>query len=191
VRDAYITRCGTASVWGHAVKISQSSDNLIERNQMVDIGDERANSGDSIYVVSGAHRNRILNNTVQDAGHSLIEMGSQQSTAMSNDNVIADNTLSKLLRDRDHPGVWDARTLIEYNRISDAGRNGVNFARPGIQMQANETSSGTTKSSTTQREASTSPPTSFNGTVPQDSIGNQIYHNVFYNNNRIQDRSEQ
>src|SRR5207253_2830985 len=25
------------------------------------------------------------------------------------------------------------------------------------------------------------------GTIPQDSIGNQIYHNVFYGNNRIQD----
>ena len=69
VRNAYLTKSGTAAVWGHAIKIIESSDNLIERNQIIDTGDERANSGDGIYIVSAAHRNRILDNTLRDGGH--------------------------------------------------------------------------------------------------------------------------
>jgi Big-like domain-containing protein/parallel beta helix pectate lyase-like protein len=187
VRDAYLTRCGTPSVWGHAIRISESSDNLIERNQIVDIGDERANSGDSIYIVSGAHRNRILNNTLQDAGHSLIGMGSQQSTAMSSDNVIADNTLSNFYATVIILAYGSERTLIEYNRISDAGRNGVNFPRPGIQMQARDNIIRYNEIFDNAAAGIDIAAYVFNGTIPQDSIGNQIYHNVVYSNNRIQD----
>jgi len=67
VRDAYITRCGTASVW---VTPSRSANRATTSSNEPDGRHRRraGNSGDSIYVVSGAHRNRILNNTVQDAG---------------------------------------------------------------------------------------------------------------------------
>ena len=187
VRDAYLTRCGTPAVWGHAIKISESSDNLVERNQIIDIGDERANSGDSIYIVSDAHRNRILNNTVRDGGHSLIQIGSQQSTAPSTNNVIADNTLSNFYATVIILAYGNERTLIEYNRISDAARNGVNYPRSGLQIQSsynvvryNEVFNNAASGVELQAYV-------YNGTIPQDSIGNQVYHNVFYGNNLLRD----
>src|SRR5437879_3280277 len=136
VRGSYLTKSGDATTWGHAIKITQASDNLVERNQIIDTGNEGANSGDSIYIVSGAHRNRILGNTLQNGGHSLIQIGSQQSTAVAFDNVIAGNTLSNFYATGVILAYGNERTLIEYNRISDAARNGVNFPRPGIQIQA-------------------------------------------------------
>ena len=182
VRNAYLTKSGNAAVWGHAIKIIESSDNLIERNQIIDIGDERANSGDGIYVVSAAHRNRILDNTLRDGGHSLIQMGSQQSTAPSTDNVIAGNTLSNSYATGIILAYGNERTLIERNRISDAARNGVNHARAGIQIQSRDNIVRHNEVFNNAAAGVVLLAYVYNGTIPQDAIGNQIYHNVLYGN---------
>src|SRR5437764_457476 len=188
IRGSQFLNIGNGSgAWGHAIRITRSSDNVVEQNRITNIGNESENTGDSIYIVSGAHRNRILGNTLQNGGHSLIQIGSQQSTAVAFDNVIAGNTLSNFYATGIILAYGNERTLIEYNRISDAGRNGVNYPRAGIQIQApynivrynevfDNSSSGLHLGAYT-----------YAGTIPQDSIGNQIYHNVFYGNNRIQD----
>jgi parallel beta helix pectate lyase-like protein len=182
VRNAYLTKSGTASVWGHAIKIIESSDNLIERNQIVDIGDERANSGDSIYIVSDAHRNRILDNTLRNGGHSLIQMGSQQSKAPSTDNVIAGNTLSNFYTTPVILAYGSERTLIEYNTISDGARNGINYPRPGIQIAASENVVRHNEVFNNAAAGIALVAYVYDATTPQDSIGNRIYHNVFYGN---------
>jgi parallel beta helix pectate lyase-like protein len=177
----------TSGSWAHAIRIEGASDNFIEGNEILNVGNEATNSGDSIYLLSGSHRNRILKNTIRNGGHSLIQMGSHQSTAMSSDNVIAANTLSNFWTTPVILGYLTERTLIEYNKISDGARNGVNYPRPGIQI----TSSGnvirhneilSNAAAGVMLAAYT-----YRGTIPQDSIGNQIYHNVFYRNNLIQD----
>jgi parallel beta helix pectate lyase-like protein len=182
VRNAYLTKSGTAAVWGHAIKISESSDNLLERNQIIDIGDERANSGDSIYIVSDAHRNRILDNTLRNGGHSLIQMGSQQSKAPSTHNVIARNTLSNVYATGIILAYGNERTLIEHNRISDAARNGVNHARAGIQIQSRDNIVRHNEVFNNAAAGIVLLAYVYNGTIPQDAIGNQIYHNVLYGN---------
>jgi parallel beta helix pectate lyase-like protein len=182
VRGSYLTKSGNAVVWGHAIKITASSDNLIERNQIIDIGDERANSGDSIYIVTRSHRNRILSNTMRDGGHSLIGIGSQQSTAMSSDNVIAGNTLSNFYTTPVILAYGSERTLIEYNTISDGARNGVNYPRPGIQIAA---SGNVVRHNEVFNNAAAGLALVayvYNATTLQDAIGNRIYHNVFYGN---------
>ncbi|PYM36070.1 MAG: hypothetical protein DME15_04920 [Candidatus Rokuibacteriota bacterium] len=182
VRDSYLTKSGNAAVWGHAIRITESSDNLIERNQIIDTGDERANSGDSIYIVSRSHRNRILGNTVRDGGHSLIGIGSQQSTGMSSDNVIAGNTLSNFYTTPVILAYGSERTLIEYNTISDGARNGINYPRPGIQIAASENVIRHNEVFNNAAAGIALVAYVYNGTTPQDSIGNRIYHNVFYGN---------
>jgi len=114
-------------------------------------------------------------------------MGSQQSTAMSNDNVIADNTLSNFYATGIILAYGTARTLIEYNRISDAGRNGVNFARPGIQMQANENIIRYNEIFDNAAGGIDIAAYVFNGTVPRTRSEPDLPQRL-YNNNRIQDR---
>src|SRR5256886_6781897 len=60
---------------GHAIRITESSDNLVERNQIIDIGDERANSGDGIWIANGSSRNLVLGDrksTRLNSSHSQI-----------------------------------------------------------------------------------------------------------------------
>jgi hypothetical protein len=188
VRDAYLTRCGTPSVWGQGIRITESSDNLVERNQIIDIGDERANSGDSIWIANGSSRNRILANTLQDAGHSLMQIGGDRAGETEvGDNAVADNTLSNFYATPIILSWMARRTLVEDNRIANAGRNGVNFPRPGIQMQASDNIIRYNEIFDNAAGGIDIAAYVFNGSVSQDSIGNQIYHNVVYNNNRIQD----
>jgi Big-like domain-containing protein/parallel beta helix pectate lyase-like protein len=176
----------TSGSWAHALRIEGANDDLIEGNEILNVGNEAANSGDSIYIVNGS-RNQIRKNTVTNGGHSLIQLSSQHATAMSNDNVIAENTLSNAWTTPIILSWRSERTIVEHNRISDGARNGVNFPRPGIQINAsnniiryneivNNAAAGVMLAAYT-----------FQGTIPQDSIGNQIYHNVFYRNNLIQD----
>ena len=188
VRDAYLTRCGTPSVWGQGIRITESSDNLVERNQMVDIGDERANSGDGIWIANGSSRNRILANTLQDAGHSLMQIGGDRDGETEvGDNAVADNTLSNFYATPLILSWMARRTLVEYNRIANGARNGVNFPRPGIQMQASDNIIRYNEIFDNAAGGIDIAAYVYKGSVSQDSIGNQIYHNVVYNNNRIQD----
>ena len=188
VRDSYLTKSGTAAVWGHAIRITESSDNLVERNQIIDIGDERANSGDGIWIANGSSRNLVLGNTLQDAGHSLIQIGGDRpGEAEVGDNVVARNTMSNSYATPLILSWMARRTVIEYNRISDAARNGVNFPRAGIQMQAGENIIRYNEVYDNAAGGIDIAAYVFNGAIAQDSVGNQIYHNVFYNNNRIQD----
>ena len=183
VRDSYLTRSGTAEVYGHAVRITRASDNLVEGNQMVDIGDESTNTGDSVWISDGATRNRVLNNRLTNGGHSLIQIGGDQpDDGFVIDNVVANNVLSNRWAT---PLIlsWRSRwTLVEGNRISDGARNGVNTARPGIQIAASaniirynavfdNTGPGLVLSGFIFSEG-----------VAEDSISNQIYYNVFYGN---------
>src|SRR5437764_1082131 len=188
IRGSQFLNIGNGSgAWGHAIRITRSSDNVVEQNRITNIGNESENTGDSIYIVSGAHRNRILGNTLQNGGHSLIQIGSQQSTAVAFDNVIAGNTLSNFYATVIILAYGNERTLIEYNRISDAARNGVNYPRSGLQIQSsynvvryNEVFNNAASGVELQAYV-------YNGTIPQDSIGNQVYHNVFYGNNLLRD----
>ncbi len=183
VRDSYLTKSGNAAVWGHAIRITESSDNLVERNQMIDIGDERANSGDSIWIANGSSRNLVLANTLRDAGHSLMQIGGDRAgEAEVGDNVVARNTMSNSYATPLILSWMARRTLVEHNRISDGARHGVNDPRPGLQIQAsdniirhNEVFDNAAAGLLLQGYV-------YNGAIAQDSIGNRIYHNVFYGN---------
>ncbi|PYN28547.1 MAG: hypothetical protein DMD98_22130, partial [Candidatus Rokuibacteriota bacterium] len=139
VRDSYLTKSGTAAVWGHAIRITESSDNLVERNQIIDIGDERANSGDGIWIANGSSRNLVLGNNLQDSGHSLMQIGGDRAgEAEVGDTVVARNTMSNSYATPLILSWMARRTLVEHNRISDGARNGINYPRPGIQIQASD-----------------------------------------------------
>jgi len=195
VRDSYITGSGNPTVWGHGVRITQSSDNLVEGNQIVDTGDERANSGDSIWIADGSSRNRVLNNRLTNGGHSLIQIGGDQpDDAELIDNVVAGNVMSNRWAT---PLIlsWRARwTLVEHNRISDGARSGVTPARAGIQIQAsdniiryNEVFDNT--GAALYIGAYGFRPDGQDRVIWQDSIGNAIYFNVFYGNGVLSDRA--
>src|SRR5207245_7234202 len=76
-----------------AIYITASNDNLIEGNTITNYGSEAANTGDSLVLLNGASRNRILSNTMRNAGHALIGIGNQGTTELG-DNVVAHNVLS-------------------------------------------------------------------------------------------------
>lgn len=186
VRDSYIADTGTApGAYGHAIRITRSSDNLIERNQIIDVGDLNGDKGDSIWIDNGSSRNRVLKNTLRNAGHALIQVGGDRAgQAEVADNVVAGNSLSNPWGTGMGLGGMARRTLVERNRISDAKRANVNFTATAIQIMSrdhiiryNEVFNNATSFLllgyvyTEKGEA-----------LPQDAIGNQIYHNVFYGN---------
>jgi parallel beta helix pectate lyase-like protein/Big-like domain-containing protein len=162
--------------------IDGTSDNLIEANVIANVGSEATNEGDSIWIGNGASRNRILNNRLTNAGHSLIQIGGDLPTdADALGNVVANNVLSNRWAT---PLIlsWRARqTLVEGNRISDGARNGVLTPRPGIQIAASE---NIIRYNEVFENAGAG--LHLGGYVfkdiAQDSIDNQIYHNVFYAN---------
>src|SRR5438067_1944573 len=91
IRGSQFLNIGNGSgAWGHAIRITRSSDNVVEQNRITNIGNESENTGDSIYIVSGAHRNRILGNTLQNGGHSLIQIRESDGRSVR-DNLIANN----------------------------------------------------------------------------------------------------
>ena len=195
VRGTYITGSGNATVWGHGVRITQSSDNVVEGNQIVDTGDERANSGDSVWIADGSSRNRVLNNRLTNGGHSLIQIGGDQpADAPVIDNVVARNVMSNRWAT---PLIlsWRAQwTIVEYNRISDGARNGVNTPRAGVQIQAsdniiryNEVFDNT--GAAIYIAGYGFRPVGQDSVIGQDSIGNSIYFNVFYGNGVLSDRA--
>ncbi len=189
IRDCQISNVGNGSgQWGHAIKMTNSSDNLVQNCTITDIGNEAENTGDSIWIDNGSSRNRILNNTLRNGGHSLMNIGGDRlGEAEVSDNVIAWNTLSNPWTTPLILAWMTRRTLVEHNRISNGATNGVNWPRPGLQVQSsynviryNEIFDNAAAGLMIQGFV-------YNGSIPQDSIGNQIYNNVFYNNNRIQD----
>ena len=195
VRGTYITGSGNATVWGHGVRITQSSDNVVEGNQIVDTGDERANSGDSVWIADGSSRNRVLNNRLTNGGHSLIQIGGDQpADAPVIDNVVGRNVMSNRWAT---PLIlsWRAQwTIVEYNRISDGARNGVNTPRAGVQIQAsdniiryNEVFDNT--GAAIYIAGYGFRPVGQDSVIGQDSIGNSIYFNVFYGNGVLSDRA--
>lgn len=159
-----------------------SSDNVIEANVIRDVGDEAASAGNSVWIADGASRNLILNNRLTNGGHSLIQIGGDQpNDADVLDNVVANNVLSNRWAT---PLIlsWRARrTIVEGNRISDGARNGVNAPRPGIQIAASENIIRYNEVFDNAGAGIHVGGYAF-GAIVQDSIGNQIYHNVFYGN---------
>jgi chitodextrinase len=195
IRNSSMTNIGTAyGSWGHAVELAQSSDNLIEGNTITNVGNRDSNSGDSIWLYTASDRNRFLNNTMKDGGHSLFQLSSQSGMSPSVDNILAKNTLSNTFTT---PIIFSGgpngadRTLIEYNKISDSGLGstaGVYNPRPGIQftgrnniVRYNEifNNAGPGIGFYAYQFNSNYPP------VYHEAIGNQVYHNVFYGNNRV------
>ncbi len=196
VRDSYITGSGNAAVWGHGVRITQSSDNIVEGNQIVDTGDERANSGDGVWIADGASRNRILNNRLTNGGHSLVQVGGDQpDDADVIDNVVARNVMSNRWAT---PLIlsWRSRwTLVESNRISDGARNGITTPRPGIQIAASENIIRYNEVFDNTGAALQVAGFGFvsrgqDRPIMQDSIGNAIYFNVFYGNGVAPDQNQ-
>ncbi|MBI3029560.1 MAG: right-handed parallel beta-helix repeat-containing protein [Candidatus Rokubacteria bacterium] len=159
-----------------------SSDNVIDANIIRDVGDEAANIGDSVWIANGASRNLILNNRLTNGGHSLIQIGGDRpDDADVLDNVVANNVLSNRWAT---PLIlsWRARrTLVEGNRISDGARNGVNPPGPGIQIAAGDNIIRYNEVFDNAGAGIHVGGFAF-GPIGQDSIGNQIYHNVFYGN---------
>ncbi len=183
VRHAQVAGSGNAAVWGHAIRITESSDNHVERNELLDTGHEAANSGDSVWIANGSSRNRILDNTLRNAGHGLVAIGGDApGDADVLDNVVAGNVLSNPFTTPLLIGWKARRTLVERNTIADGARNGVNYPRPGIQLNAsdnvvryneirNNAGAGLYLSAYTYR-----------GAVAHDAVGNRIYHNVVHGN---------
>src|SRR5947207_2828813 len=188
-RDCQVSNVGNGSgQWGHAFRMTNSSDNLIERCTITDIGNEAENTGDSIWIDNGSSRNRILNNTLRNGGHTLMNIGGDRpGEAEVGDNVIAGNTLINPWTTPLILAWMTRRTLVENNRISLGAMNGVNWPRAGIQLQSNDNIIRYNEIFDNAAAGIMIQGFVYNGNIPQDSIGNQIYNNVFYNNNRIQD----
>jgi len=188
-RDCQVSNVGNGSgQWGHAFRMTNSSDNLIERCTITDIGNEAENTGDSIWIDNGSSRNRILNNTLRNGGHTLMNIGGDRpGEAEVGDNVIAGNTLINPWTTPLILAWMTRRTLVENNRISLGATNGVNWPRAGIQLQSNDNIIRYNEIFDNAAAGIMIQGFVYNGNIPQDSIGNQIYNNVFYNNNRIQD----
>jgi parallel beta helix pectate lyase-like protein/Big-like domain-containing protein len=162
--------------------IDGASDNLIEANVIRDVGSEAANQGNSIWIGNGASRNRLLNNHLTNAGHSLIQIGGDlPGDADVLGNVVGNNVLSNRWAT---PLIlsWRARqTLVEGNRISDGARNGILTPRPGIQIAASENIIRYNEVFDNAGAGLYLAAYVFQD-IAQDSIENQIYHNVFYAN---------
>src|SRR2546421_274007 len=186
IRDCQISNVGNGSgQWGHAIKMTNANDNVVDGCTITNIGNEAENTGDSIYLVDSS-RNKILNSTIRNGGHSLIQVSSQQATTFSSDNVIAGNTLSNFYATGFLLSGMSQRTLVEYNRISDSARNGVNWPRSNLiassynTIRYNEIFDNAAGAIHIAAYV-------YQGSFGMDAIGNQIYQNVFYNNNQIND----
>jgi chitodextrinase len=172
----------TGGGYDNAVLFDGASDNLIENCTITNVGNEAANTGDIIWMGNGSHRNRILNNTIRDGGHGVFNVGGRGATCF--DNVIARNVLSSRYTTVIHLLGLGQRTLVEHNKISDAAMNGVNYPRPGIQIVSSYNIIRYNEVFNNAAEGLLLSAYVFN-TTPQDSIGNQIYHNTFYGNNQL------
>ncbi|MBI3029525.1 MAG: right-handed parallel beta-helix repeat-containing protein [Candidatus Rokubacteria bacterium] len=193
LRDLLITDIINGTAWVSAIRITQSSDNLIERNTITNIGNATADQGDSMWIDNGSSRNRILSNTMRNGSHSLILIGGDSpGDAEVGDNVVAGNTLSNPWGS--HIGLLHMarRTLIEGNRLSDANVNGTNRTSATIQVVSRDhiirynefVNNGAINAAP---GAGGTPGISllaytYTAGVEQDAIGNRIYHNVFYGN---------
>ena len=166
--------------YSHAIVLQDSNDNVIDGNTILNVGSAGPDASDSIFVQNSS-RNRITNNTIQNGGHSLILMSNQNATSFSSDNVIADNVLINQWGTGIALLFRSQRTIVERNVIRDINLNNTNNTSAAIQL----VSSDNVIRYNTMRD-NHSPGISIfayvysgNG-VPQDAIGNQIYHNVFY-----------
>lgn len=170
---------------GPAIKITSANDNVIEFNTIADVGREAANAGDAIWVANGSSRNRILYNTLRNAGHALIGIGGDRAgDADVLDNVVAHNDLS-------NPWAlplgltWKARrTLVEHNTMHDGGTSPTTRAmsRSGIQVYASENTIRYNVVSNNAWAGLELAAYTYATSITQDAIGNQIYHNVVYGN---------
>src|SRR5438093_5150915 len=133
-RDCQVSNVGNGSgQWGHAFRMTNSSDNLIERCTITDIGNEAENTRDSIWIDNGPSRNRILNNTLRNGGHTLMNIGGDRpGEAEVGDNVIAGNTL---INPWTTPLIlaWMTRRTLTQNVIE----NNIFFRNGGFQYQGN------------------------------------------------------
>ena len=163
-----------------SIYVTASNDNLIEGNTISNVGNEAANAGDALALINGASRNRILSNTIRNAGHSLIDTG-HQGTAEVGDNVIAHNVLSNPMANVLELLGTTRRTLVEHNQLSDGARNGVNYPRAGINLASRENTIRYNEIFNNAGAGIDILAYAYQG-LRQQSIGNQIYHNVFYGN---------
>src|SRR3989441_4221006 len=163
-----------------AVYITASNDNLIEGNTITNFGSEAANSGDSLILVNGASRNRILSNTMRNAGHALIGIGNQGTTEVG-DNVVAHNVLSNPWANGLSLLGMTRRTVVEYNQMSDDAKNGINYARAGINLTSTDNIIRYNTIFNNAGPGIMMYSYNFQGML-QEAIGNQIYNNTIYGN---------
>lgn len=181
VRGCQISNIANASSWGSAIRITRSSDNLVERNEINDVGPLTADSGDSLWIDNGSSRNRILGNTLRNAGHSLIMIGGDRlGDAEVGDNVVAGNTLSNPYGTLMNLSWVARRTLVERNRLSEANRNGTNRTATGIQIMSRDNVIRYNEFLDNATTGISLLGYVYSSGIAQDAIGNQIYHNVFY-----------
>ncbi len=155
------------------------SDNVVEHNTITNVGDKYAQTGDSISIHAWApgqgNRNKILHNTIINGGHALIGIGYSSDTQDLLDNVIAHNILSNPWENTIGLQYRSRRTLVEYNRITDA--DAVDYPRSGMNVMSSENIIRFNEFYNNKRYG-----IELNTWGGQVASRNQIYHNVFYGN---------
>lgn len=120
IKNNKMVRRGIA--WA-GLRLSQSNSNSIIGNNIRSSG-KRAYVGDAIYLTNGSNKNLISGNIITDAAHNTINLNGKIKPLYNN--IIRNNTLTN----RWHTviSVWNGvnNTLIEGNRIYEAGRGFLN-----------------------------------------------------------------
>ena len=166
--------------YGHAIYMVQASNNIIEDNELLNVGAQGSDSGDTIWLANGSSGNQILRNTFTNAGHALMFVGGDQPLdAEVGDNVIADNVFSNPWGTGVTLAHTARRTIVERNQFQNMATAGGNTTSAAFQCIS---SYNIIRRNLFVGNATVGILLSayvFN-TNGQDSIGNQIYHNVIY-----------
>jgi len=174
--------------WG-CFSLSQDSDfNKILNNQMSSCGDAATNEGDVIDIAHNSDDNLIEGNDISNGGHALIGViGAWSATDTYYPNgsvyrtIIRNNNLHNEWATVLGLGYHTFDSIIENNRIYNASR-GSDLVKVGIQLVSNNNIVRQNLIYNNKGSGILITSYCYEGTMCQQSVGNQIYNNTIYGN---------
>jgi len=132
LRNLYIHDIGSVGLY-----LITATDNRLEDSRILRVGSEAANTGEGIFIQTGANRNHIVRNTISYAGHGAVWVSYQSAAeATSDDNVLESNDFSNPWASGIGMNGKSNRTVVQCNKIHDtANGTGVNYARAGVEIE--------------------------------------------------------
>ena len=165
-----------------SIQILRSSNNRLEDSKIQRCGKAKSNEGDCIWIADGSNRNVVTRNFAEYGGHGIIAVGGDKlNMAPSYDNVILHNDFTNPWAGNTFILGHGKRTTLECNRIRDASKSAINYARAGVQINASDNIVRHNEIYGNAADGIQLQGYTFQGLV-QNATGNRIAHNTIWGN---------